>query len=488
LYELVLPGKRLIDGDAINDLANLLSLASTYSITAHAGGGRTSATALNFGLNAISTVATAADSVILPSAQMGSVVFVSNAGANAAQVFAQGSDTIDGTAGATGISLAASASAVFMCAQATKWTSISVGTGGSPGTFTTLTVTGTSSFGGAISTPAGSGSSAGTTWGVTAGAGGATGAGGPATIAAGAGGATSGNGGAASLTGGAGTNGNATGGAASLTGGAGQGSANGGVGKVVGGLAGATGTGGQAQVTGGAGGATSGNGGAAVVTGGAGTAGNATGGAVTATGGAGQGSANGGPAIVSGGAGGATGVGGSGTVAGGNGGATSGAGGQALVTGGNGSAGNANGGSVVLTGGTANGSGVNGMLLHRSIMIVPQGNPTAATTSATLTAAQVLAGIITVNQGAAGASAQQLPDATAMDTAMPDVAAGDAFDFSVINISTVAAESASLTTNTGWTLVGDMDIQANSAATTKSAGRFRARKTGSAAWTLYRLS
>jgi hypothetical protein len=58
----------------------------------------------------------------------------------------------------------------------------------------------------------------------------------------------------------------------------------------------------------------------------------------------------------------------------------------------------------------------------------------------------------------------------------------------VINISTVAAESASLTTNTGWTLVGDMDVAANSAATTKSAGRFRARKTGTALWTVYRLS
>lgn len=117
-----------------------------------------------------------------------------------------------------------------------------------------------------------------------------------------------------------------------------------------------------------------------------------------------------------------------------------------------------------------------------------QGAQTAKTTSTTLTAAELLTGILTVNQGGGAASALQLPLATAMDTALPKSAANQAFDFSLINISATAAESASITTNTGWTLVGDMDVAANSAATTKSAGRFRARKTGAGAWTLYRLS
>jgi hypothetical protein len=99
-----------------------------------------------------------------------------------------------------------------------------------------------------------------------------------------------------------------------------------------------------------------------------------------------------------------------------------------------------------------------------------------------------LTGIITLNQGAGASTAQQLPLATAMDTALPDSAAGDAFDFSVINISTNAAEDGSVTTNTGWTLVGNMDVASNAAATDKSAGRFRARKTAAGAWSLYRLS
>ncbi len=175
-------------------------------------------------------------------------------------------------------------------------------------------------------------------------------------------------------------------------------------------------------------------------------------------------------------------------LTGGAGGSTSGAGGNANITGGAGTAGNANGGDVNLTGGAANGSGVNGVVRESGVVLRSQGTPAAATTSATLTAANVLTGIITVNQGGAGASAQQLPLATAMDTALPTSAAGDAFDFSVINISTVAAEAASLTTNTGWTLVGDMDIIANSASTTKSSGRFRAVKTSAGAWVLYRLS
>lgn len=183
-----------------------------------------------------------------------------------------------------------------------------------------------------------------------------------------------------------------------------------------------------------------------------------------------------------------SGAGGAALLSGGTGGATSGNGGPATVAGGAAAGGNSNGGSVILTGGAHAGSGVDGAIIERGVRLINQGAPTVATTSALLTAAGVLAGIITVLQGAAGASAQQLPLATAMDTALPDAAAGDAFDFSVINISTNAAETASLTTNTGWTLVGDMDISANSAATTKSAGRFRARKTATGAWTLYRLS
>lgn len=144
------------------------------------------------------------------------------------------------------------------------------------------------------------------------------------------------------------------------------------------------------------------------------------------------------------------------------------------------------GGNVILTAGI--GSSVNGMVVNRGPELVRQGTPTAKTVSATLTAAEVLAGIITVNQGGGAATALQLPTASAMDTAFPVSQAEDAFDFSLINISTNAAEDATVTTNTSWTLVGSMVVESNDNARAASSGLFRARKTGTGAWTLYRLA
>ena len=113
----------------------------------------------------------------------------------------------------------------------------------------------------------------------------------------------------------------------------------------------------------------------------------------------------------------------------------------------------------------------------------------AKTISATLTALEIWQGLITVNQAAAGSSAQQLPTCADLDLLLTDWIANDSFDFSVINVSTVDAEDASITTNTGWTLTGNMDIPAYSAAgSLNSSGRFRARKTAAATWTLYRIS
>lgn len=126
--------------------------------------------------------------------------------------------------------------------------------------------------------------------------------------------------------------------------------------------------------------------------------------------------------------------------------------------------------------------------LQQGVLAGGQVAPIAKTTDVTLTGAELLAGIITVNQGAAGASALTLPLATAMDTAMPEAVAGTAFDFSVINISTVAAEDATVTTNTGWTLVGGMVVESRDSDRANSSGRFRARKTATGAWTLYRLA
>jgi hypothetical protein len=102
----------------------------TTGLTALAGGGQTGATALGYGLNQVGTVASGSDSVQLPACSVGAVVYVTNDGANSMQVFgAVGrTDTINGTAGATGVAQANGAHAIYVCAvpaaASGKWTTI----------------------------------------------------------------------------------------------------------------------------------------------------------------------------------------------------------------------------------------------------------------------------------------------------------------------------------------------------------------------------
>lgn len=93
----------------------------TDGLVAKAGGGRSGATVLVAPQSHVTTVATAADSVVLPKAVVGLSIETVNSGANSMQVFANGSDTIDGTAGATGVAHAAGKSAKYSCVQAGVW-------------------------------------------------------------------------------------------------------------------------------------------------------------------------------------------------------------------------------------------------------------------------------------------------------------------------------------------------------------------------------
>lgn len=120
----VAPGVRMGDIRSLQDaIAGLKDIDSKAGLTALAGGGQTGATQLINGLNLIATCATNADSVQLPPAIAGSVVIVVNAGAADATVFGkQGrTDTINGTAGATGVTQADPLSAVYFCPENTKW-------------------------------------------------------------------------------------------------------------------------------------------------------------------------------------------------------------------------------------------------------------------------------------------------------------------------------------------------------------------------------
>ena len=104
-----------------------------------------------------------------------------------------------------------------------------------------------------------------------------------------------------------------------------------------------------------------------------------------------------------------------------------------------------------------------------------------ATNTATLTATQVASGFI-VGTPTANAS-YTLPTAAALDTELSNSPTGTNFELVVFN-ATTGAFSITLLTATGWTLVGSMATAASS----NSFARFRARKTGAGAWTLYRVS
>lgn len=84
------------------------------ALTALAGGGKTGATQLMYGINQIDTCATAANSCLLPYAYPGAVCFVSNDGAQSTTIFGKGTDTIDAVASATGNAMAAAKRSYFV--------------------------------------------------------------------------------------------------------------------------------------------------------------------------------------------------------------------------------------------------------------------------------------------------------------------------------------------------------------------------------------
>jgi len=94
----------------------VVSLGSVVTgITAHAGGGQGSATALTGAINSVDTVGTAADSVKLPApTHVGQRVTVINTTATSMQVFGSGTDTINAVATATGVAQAAGKSADYI--------------------------------------------------------------------------------------------------------------------------------------------------------------------------------------------------------------------------------------------------------------------------------------------------------------------------------------------------------------------------------------
>ena len=111
---------RLIDPNVARILRDLKSVAN--GLTALAGGGQTGATLVSNAFNRFTTVATAADSAILPSAQPGMETTVTNAAAaNSMNLFPAVGDSINAGAANAAFAIAAAKSAYLFCTNTGQW-------------------------------------------------------------------------------------------------------------------------------------------------------------------------------------------------------------------------------------------------------------------------------------------------------------------------------------------------------------------------------
>lgn len=102
----------------------LLPLSSSTGLTAHAGGGQTSALPLPSQVNEVTTVGSANDSVLLPPSQAGLfIVAVNSAAVNSMNVYPQSGDYMNGSQNAA-FAVAAGKAALFFCVRAGRWASL----------------------------------------------------------------------------------------------------------------------------------------------------------------------------------------------------------------------------------------------------------------------------------------------------------------------------------------------------------------------------
>jgi hypothetical protein len=111
------------------------------------------------------------------------------------------------------------------------------------------------------------------------------------------------------------------------------------------------------------------------------------------------------------------------------------------------------------------------------INMTTQVAPTAKAAAATLTAAELATGIINYN---GTASALTVPLGTDLDAAFTSMKVNSSFDFFIIN--TGGTNAATVTANTGCTLVGVAAVSANTAC------QWRVRKTADATYVFYRIA
>lgn len=110
--------------------------------------------------------------------------------------------------------------------------------------------------------------------------------------------------------------------------------------------------------------------------------------------------------------------------------------------------------------------------------------PVEVTASATLTAAQVLNGLILANSGVTASQTYTLPTVAALETDLSNSdKVGTSFTFRVVNLGT-SSGTAVIAAGTGWTITGSLTMTIP----VTTGAFFIARKSGPGAWTLYRAA
>ena len=121
------------------------------------------------------------------------------------------------------------------------------------------------------------------------------------------------------------------------------------------------------------------------------------------------------------------------------------------------------------------------------IVMGVQAAPQTATTTATLTAAQITGGIL-VGTAGTGAVTYTMPTATAIDAVFTNAKVNSTFDLTVINLGT-SSGVITMAVGTGITAVGNLLVAiTGSAAGVGGAAQFLFRKTDTAAYTVYRVA
>jgi hypothetical protein len=108
--------------------------------------------------------------------------------------------------------------------------------------------------------------------------------------------------------------------------------------------------------------------------------------------------------------------------------------------------------------------------------------PQTATSTATLTAAQVTGNILYANPSTSAAT-YTLPSGTDLDAVMTSANVGNTFDLSIVNVGTTSG-TVTLSMGTGITDGGNAAV----AVAITSSATFRFRKTGTGTWTVYKVA